>query len=913
MVLAEDPETQSPAEVTASDQFIPLPEMRNALRGLQNYWVKYSLKNDLPAGSTSEWVLKFSPSLSRAEVYLLQTDSVVGTYLTGFFVPPDQRSFAPTLKANIVRCFIPPGETRTVLVRARSDRRTIPPILDLQLKAFNPYFKALQKKKQGNALFYGFCLMMLIFTLILRFTSGDQTYAHYALYLVSFGFYTAYAAGDMYDLLIPALMPEHPQRIFLFKLILYGALIGYMSFFRAFLDLKQLLPFWDRAYRLLSWLAVPFMLLDLYLILTTNFSYRVSDKVTITYIFAFLSTLLPFVIVLYRTHDRKGYFVVAGLICMGLGILLTTFDRLRTVDFSIRSFEIGATIELIVFFIGLAYRQRLIRQEKQNTQLELQRSRLIQQQEHAEAERQRELNRLKSELYTNITHELRTPLTVINGMTEQIEGHQWEKDLIRRNTQNLLRLVNQVMDLSKLEAGRMELQLRLADVLPYLRYLCEAFHSGAESKGIQLAFHAEPGEYYMDFDSIKLQQIVYNLLSNALKFTPVGGAVDCRVAIHYSEEGEMLRFEVRDTGQGISEKELPLIFDRYFQSQVDQQQAYGGSGIGLALTKELVDLMKGRIEVNSVLDEGTTFQVYLPVTRQADLQKDHLPAIQLQSVPQAPPQASVALPNRHKDQARLLIIEDNPDVIAYMQTYLRKHYQLICAEDGKKGLEVAFETIPDLIISDVMMPGMDGFKVCDQLKTDLRTSHIPVILLTAKVTREDRLTGLEKGADAYLTKPFDEEELLLRIQQLLDLRQNLQQHFLRSGMLEQLKTKHNGEENSFLGVLTSTVLHHLADTGLSVNDLASAVNLGHSQLYRKLKALTGLTPLQFIKKIRLDQAAQLLCNPDLTVSEVAYSVGFNDPNYFSRSFQQHFGYPPREHQQRMEERKKAVRRGGEQG
>ncbi|PHN02614.1 hypothetical protein CRP01_30945 [Flavilitoribacter nigricans DSM 23189 = NBRC 102662] len=896
-VMPEDKQPLSPAQVTGRDDFVPLSAFRDSLRGQEYYWLKFDITNQVPDRRLEEWVLRLTISISRAEVFVLDGQSVVDTFLTGFFIPVEQRDFAPILKANLVKFDLPPGSSRTMLIRLRSDRSSVPPDPELRLESAVSFFHALQQKKQSNALFLGFCLMMLIYTLILNVYSGDRTYAHYAVYLVSIGIYVAYANGDIHDLVIPTLIPDHPEYVYLVKLSLYGALVGYMSFFRSFLDLQQLLPFWDRFFRLLSWLALPVLLLDLYLIISTDFSYLVSDRVTLPYIFAFVGTSLVFTFFLYRTRDRKGYFVVAGLIFMGLGILITAIDRLQNVDFSIRSFEIGATFELVVFSIGLAYRQAVIRREKQRAQFELEKSQLIQEQEHAEVERQRELHHLKSELYTNITHELRTPLTVIKGMSDQIRGHEREKELINRNIHSLLRLVNHVMDLSHLEAGKMELQLVQADVIHFARYLSESFDSSAESKNIDLIFQTIPDQLLMDFDSEKLQQIIYNLLSNAIKFTPEGGSIQFSISTREQEADNWLVLKVADTGRGIPRDELPHIFDRFYQSQIHYHQQYGGSGIGLALTKQLVHLMDGRIEVTSTPGKGTTFRVILPIRREAA--RETPDRIDLSG------KATAVTPeiNRAKGREELpqiLIVEDNKDVITYLQTCLEGRYQITKASNGKKGLELALSSIPDLIISDVMMPEMNGYDLCQQLKSDHRSSHIPIIILTAKADREFRLDGLNRGADVYLTKPFDEQELLIRIEQLLESRKNLQQHFLRSGLLDQVQSPaEENEEALFLSRLKGTVMEQIDNTELNVQDLAAAVHLGHSQLYRKLKALTGLTPLQFLKKIRLDRASGLLSTEGLSVAEVAYAVGFSDPNYFSRAFQQYFGHPPREHSRHL--------------
>lgn len=897
-ILMEGSELLSPEEVAERTDFVPLASVTDDLKGLENYWLKVNLVNLVKGQEQREWVLHFPLSLSQVTAFFKKETGFSAPQQTGFFVPVNQRDFAPTLKANLIKFQLMPGNRQNLLIRARSDRSSIPPEFALQIEAVDQFFLRLQRKKQINALFIGFCLMMLIYTVILYIYSRDKTYLFYALYLISIGIYVDYVNGNLHDLLIPAWIPDHPQYSYLVKLIVYGALIGYMGFFRSFLDLKQLLPRWDRFFQWLCWAAFPVLLLDLYLMLTSNFSYLIADQVTLTYALIFVGAGSLFTVSLYRSRDRKGRFVVFGLIFMGLGILATAIDRMRTVDYTVLYFEIGGTIELVIFSVGLAYRRQMIRREQQRAQFELEKSQLIQQQEHQEMKQQKELNDLKTELYTNITHELRTPLTVIMGMTEQISDHPKEKELIKRNSRRLLRLVNQVMDLSQLEAGRMRLNEKQADIIPFLRYLCESFHSNAKAKQIQLVFGTNLPSLMMDFDDEKIQQIVYNLLSNALKFTPDGGVIQLNV--HRETKGRKARLvlEVKDTGKGIPTDDLPHIFDRFYQSSLYHHQQYGGSGIGLALTKQLIELMGGHIEVESTLEKGTTFLIHLPIHQKAAVRESSLSAnLETWNEPSTAPHQQVA-PNSELPQ--LLIIEDNTDVITYIQDCLRGQFQISMATNGRQGTTLAYEIIPDLVICDVMMPEKNGYEVCEELKRDTRTSHIPIILLTARADQQGRLAGLKRGADAYLTKPFNKEELLVRINQLIALREKLQQYFLRAGLLSQINSQDSEDPDAvFLQKLQQTVFAQIDNSMLSVNDLSAAVQLGHTQLYRKIKAITGLTPIQFIKKIRLEQATRLLQDRQHSIAEIAYRVGFNDPNYFSRAFQQHFGYPPSEYKDRV--------------
>ncbi len=554
----------------------------------------------------------------------------------------------------------------------------------------------------------------------------------------------------------------------------------------------------------------------------------------------------------------------------------------------------------------------------------------------AEALRLQELDALKSRLYTNITHEFRTPLTVIMGMTGNIKGHSEEKKLIQRNSESLLRLINQLLDLSKLDAGLLKLDTVQADIVTYLQYLTESFYSMADEKQVRLTFYPEVEELAMDYDEGKIQHIVYNLLSNAIKFTPEGGKVILHLRQVKRKGQPWLQLKVSDTGRGIAAEHLSHIFDRFYQAPAPSQAppkgeeptapipperlpawnsppsgGQGGAGIGLALTKELVELMGGTIAVESGVGKGTDFMILLPIRRSAGALKKEpgtkktLPAPRGNTVLSATPSKlrsalEQATADPDADRPVLLIIEDNRDVVTFIQSLLRKDYQIETASNGQQGIVNALEMVPDIIISDVMMPEKDGYEVCEILKNDRRTSHIPIILLTAKAAEADRVSGLRKGADAYLTKPFNKEELYVRLEKLLELRQALQKRYAvtSKSVISRDALTLEAEptlEDLFLQKLQKTVLENLDDPGLGVEQLSRTAHLSRSQLYRKLKALTGEPPNAFIRKIRLHRAMELLTTTDLNISEIAYDVGFNDPNYFSRAFSNEFGQAPSEY------------------
>jgi signal transduction histidine kinase/ligand-binding sensor domain-containing protein/DNA-binding response OmpR family regulator len=518
----------------------------------------------------------------------------------------------------------------------------------------------------------------------------------------------------------------------------------------------------------------------------------------------------------------------------------------------------------------------------------------------AEAENLRTVDQFKTRFYTNITHEFRTPLTVILGMLEQIQGHQKERSLIRRNSEKLLRLINQMLDLSKLESNKLSLHLVKADIIPYLRYLTESFHSLAEVKGIELAFYTEVQSYVMDFDEEKVQQVIYNLFSNALKFTEKGGMVSIRIKEIFEAGKPQLELKIQDTGIGIPADALPHIFDRFYQTARGRSMHQSeGTGIGLALTKELVMLMEGAITVESELEEGTTFTVTLPavshthVSTKVSVSFDpNVPAFQAISDPQ--PAKQKLLPRKaNTDKPLVLIVEDNPDVTTYIEQLLKEQYQTRTASDGQEGMDVATEWVPDIIITDVMMPRKNGYELCESLKTDERTSHIPIVMLTAKATEADRLTGLKTGADAYLMKPFNKEELFVRLEKLLELRRKLQKHYAPAyHPLKKLTPEMPSLDELFLEKIRQIIDEKIDDADLDIEFLCQKVHLSSTQLFRKMKALTGEPPMRFVRKVRLHKAMELLQTAELNVSEIAYELGFTDPHYFSRAFKKEFGTSP---------------------
>lgn len=489
----------------------------------------------------------------------------------------------------------------------------------------------------------------------------------------------------------------------------------------------------------------------------------------------------------------------------------------------------------------------------------------------------KELDQLKSRFFADISHEFRTPLTLILGPMNKLlarnpgEDRAREYHLVKRNAQRLLRLINQLLDLSRLESGKMKIDLHFEDILPMIKGLVHSFESLTERKGITMSFESNLDSAWLYFDREKMEQVLTNLISNAIKFTGKDGKIDLKVGP--VEENNWLQIEISDSGSGISDEQLPHIFDRFYQAASSQQQTEAGSGIGLALCKELTELHQGYISVWSKEGVGSRFQVHLPYGEDQ-------------------PKAVPEIEENTQHENTILLVEDNPDMRAYIREAIRDEYLVIEAQNGEIGVNLALENLPDLIISDVMMPQMDGLELCDILKKDMRSSHIPLMLLTAKSDISSRLEGLERGADEYLAKPFNRQELLLRIRNLLAWRQRLRERYQQMENLPPTEDKSVLIEDAFLVKVKTILEEELSNAEFDIDNLSRTLGMSRSQLFRKVKALTGYSPSLFIRGIRLNKGKELLENTSLNVSEVAYQVGFSTPAYFSDAFTEMYGIRP---------------------
>ena len=542
---------------------------------------------------------------------------------------------------------------------------------------------------------------------------------------------------------------------------------------------------------------------------------------------------------------------------------------------------------VVVLFLA---RYRMLKREREKFHL---------QQIENEVAKNEEINNMKFRFFTNVSHELRTPLTLIisplEGMLKETtdELQSTRLQLMYRNAQRLLHLVNQLLDFRKGEMSTHQLSLSEGDIISYVHSVCNSFLLMADKKHIQFSFFSGIDTFSMAFDADKVGKIVMNLLSNAFKFTPEGGRVTVMIE-HVAGTPDMLEIKIADTGIGISDVDKEHIFERFYQADHKGVEETTGNGIGLSLVRDFVTLHEGEVKVFDNIGTGSVFVIQFPVKH-------------VETQVQLPPETGIPAgeeedkeikeETERKDFPLLLIVDDNEDFRIFMRYSLELQYRVKLAVNGNEAWEMMQEELPDLVISDVMMPQMDGNELCRLIKQDKRTAHIPVILLTARQNTEAKLEGLQTGADDYVTKPFNMTILVLRIRKLIELSRY---HRVTQGMIDPAPSEIviTSLDEKLIEKAIKYVEDNMSRTELSVEELSRELGMSRVHLYKKLLQITGKTPIEFIRVIRLKRAAQLLRESQLHVSEVAFEVGFNNPKYFSRYFKDEFGVLPSVYQEK---------------
>ncbi|MBE0538542.1 MAG: response regulator, partial [Ignavibacterium sp.] len=554
---------------------------------------------------------------------------------------------------------------------------------------------------------------------------------------------------------------------------------------------------------------------------------------------------------------------------------------------------------LVALVLLYSVRRYDLKRQRLKHQLEL---------EHEHAEKLEEVDRIKSRFFANISHEFRTPLTLILGPAEQIlsfnpsEVIKKNIIMIKKNAHNMLNLINQLLDLSKIDSGRLLLKASKHNIVPFLKGMVMSFESLANIKSIKLRLDIKTEEVMVYFDREKIETILKNLLSNAFKFTPDGNEITVSIL---EINNSSIEIKIRDTGIGIAEKHLTKIFDRFYQVNDAHTREHEGTGIGLSLVKELVELHYGTVSVDSKIGEWTEFKITLPLGSKHLSSDEIIDADDQLFIEKVLIDKSefvkaadhkTRLENLPTDKNIILIVEDNNDVRNFIMDSLGDNYHFEEAENGDEGIKKAEAIIPDLIISDIMMPKMDGYDMTRLLKTDQKTSHIPIILLTAKSEPENKLEGLETGADDYLTKPFDSRELHIRIDNLIKLRKKLQEIYGPDNLtpLPIAKLKLKRIDIQFMERILKVIHEHISEEEFSIESIGNEIGMSRSQMFRKIKALTGKSCSVYLRSVRLAKAKNMLQNHEANISEIAYSVGFGSPSYFAHCFKEEYGYAPSE-------------------
>lgn len=573
------------------------------------------------------------------------------------------------------------------------------------------------------------------------------------------------------------------------------------------------------------------------------------------------------------------------------------------------------TTEAFLLYIGLGIVVLILARR-----MELQRARtqFIIEQERREAKQMRELDLMKIKFFTNVSHEFRTPLTLILAPIEKLlkttdnAEQRQQFQMINRNAKRLLNLVNQLLDFRKIEVDEISLSPSEGNVVKFVKESVRSFSDLSEKKNIGLSFKSSLEELQVSFDMDKLEKILFNLLSNAFKFTPENGRIDVELGFFdndSSSEGiKILEIKVKDTGIGIPKEKQAKVFERFFRDDVPSNMLNQGSGIGLAITKEFVKLHGGIITVDSEPGKGSCFTVSIPVKEitapNLTIEEDVVEEVSEQAAETAP-EVKVQHAAGMDSGPAVLLVEDNEDFRYYLKDNLKEHFTIIEAKDGKEGWQKALSHMPDLIVSDLMMPQLNGIEFCQKIKQDSRTSHIPFVLLTAHASEEQKLKGLDIGANDYVTKPFNFLILYTRIKNLIAQREMLQKVYEKKISVQTSEKEIVSLDEKLIQNAIKVVEEHLSDSDLSVEALSKELGVSRVHLYKKMTAITGQSPVEFIRKIRLQHAAQLLEKSQLTVAEVAYKVGFNNRKYFTKYFKDEYNILPSQYAESRQQEKQS--------
>lgn len=874
---------------------VPVEKLTGTGEKHWRYWLRIDLKarDSVHDGMI---VLKSPDSISRYYAANRKVDAFLFKngeedfvhYKTGAVVPASQRALPAHPYLNTFPIYVAAGDSVRLYIRIEANPdRPAGLIAELRPQSLSvpPQVGSMNNLLSFSMGVTGILGLLCFFFFI---AAGDRSYFYFALTCVCLGLHYTILHPDL--LFVEWFIPEKPWLVEpAWTLLTHIIFIFFTLFGRAFTGLRRHSRTLDNLMLAVAAGIFFHMILGL------------STAEASSYLPYPVLPLLFIILILISIHI--GFFpgkmfkiFAAGAFWLLLFSVLGIFANHGKFTW-FNPWPVGQLGLMIIYTSGLAYKFRL--QEK----------------DRAAANKVLELDAVKSRFFANISHEFRTPLTLILGPLRKAQERQpaasgnGEQEisipsrhisLMRRNAERLEQLIHQLLDLSKLESGSMKLKMEAGDVVKYIKTWVSSFEGLAGEKQIHFRTEFPPLHHLVYFDRDKLEKIFFNLLSNAFKYTPACGYVSVKVLL----ENNWLRIFVENSGDGVPGSDLDKIFEYFYQVEGTEDK---GTGIGLCLIKELVDLHQGQITVKSEPGKKTVFQVNLPVDKAAFDTKSlladkpvatgQLPAM-VAGYPETYSLENVLPPAA--DVPEVLVVEDNMDLLHFLKECLGSEFRVRIAKNGRDGFQAAIESIPDLVISDVMMPGMDGMQLCEAIKKDEHTSHIPVILLTAKAGQAFKIDGLSAGADVYMTKPFNEKELLLQAKNLIAQRAKMYEHFntlsdrSSKAELKPASVSVTSVEETFLNNVTSVLEENIDNEFFSVEDLAKAVAFSRSQLHRKLKALTGKSPNELIREFRLTRAKELLEQGVGNVSEIAIGVGYSSLSYFTRSFKAEYGVLPSE-------------------
>lgn len=879
--------------------FKQIDQFETPLKASSVYWSKLQITSET---DVNNWLLVFEHrhyssggwgrGNGKVDVYAFRENKLIWHKKTGSSYPAREKEIQKRWNSNRTLFSIASMDTVQLVIRVEANDFRIPPQLNLTIRhpSFQYYQPLYNKYTFLNKFLLGVIFITLFYHLLLFLYLRQKVYLWFSIWLLM-TFVTITINIDV-GILHEFILPDYPDTVLPMWLLSANCVWFVFWFFgRSFVKTRVKYPVIDKAILVLA--SILFIELIVNIILLSSNPGLGSPNPSVHFMILSLLTFAGLILALILSFkkDKLARYFGLGAVIATLAPMIGGLWVRGIIGLPFDPFVWGVFLQVLVYSFGLAYRQQL--KEKafirtQNDLLQAERSAM-------EVKRMKDLDEMKSRFFTNISHEFRTPLTLIQGPLQQVSRDatgrvvldQDKYDMIMRNSTRLQALVDQLLELSRIETGYIGFSYTKANLYQFLSTVASDFKYLAENKKIDITINLENENTDAIYDKEKLQIILVNLLSNCMKYTPEKGSVSL-----YAKCSEAyIHLEITNSGKPLSQYQVEKIFDRFYRAESNEVK---GTGIGLALTKELIEVLNGKISVTSDGQKGTTFKIKLPAAAEllppstdssTNLTRDHVEKYGTSWV-----EDSVI----NEGSKKILVVEDNKDLQDYIKSILQCDYDVFTANDGIIGLEKAVNILPDVIVSDIMMPGMDGNELCLKLKSNIKTSHIPIILLTAKAGKRNKLDGLIQGADAYMTKPFDAEELLVRINNLITSKENMIIH------LEDLKENNKRNlipksiEQDFLRKVKAIVQEHLGDEKFTVEILATQVGFSRSQLHRKLKAITGKSANYIIREYRLLEANEILKARKMTVSETAYAVGYSNLSYFTKSFKEKFGYLPSE-------------------